>query len=348
MTALALLLLLSPLTTQTPNTVSAIKPIFATESVAIDADDPAFFVDQRNPLKSLIIGTDKSKSPDGGLFVFDLKGKIIQKVIGLDRPNNVDVGYNLKTPKGLISVAVTTERYARQLRIFSCSSQGQDSLSDITGNTKVFVGEQGEDSEPMGIACGSIDGKLYAFVTPKAGPKTGHCAQYLLVFNPNTSKVDAILVRRFGLFSGIKETESVAFDAFYKRIVYSDETIGTRICDARPKAKDVELKFFNNLGTKGDHEGIGIWESDKKGNGWIVCTDQIEENSIYRVFDRKTQAFVGAFSGGADSTDGIDISSELGIMVAMNSKDKNYLVYRLKDIAKALGLKPTIKPQIRL
>ena len=333
---------------QVAKTTPSVKAAFATEPVSVDADDPAIFLDRKSPKNSVIIGTDKSKKPQGGLFVFDLKGKTIQKFTGLDRPNNVDVAYGLSTPAGKIDLAVTTERYAKQLRIFRINSSSTTKLEDVTGTTAVFAGEKNEDGEPMGIVCVTIAGKTYAFVTPKAGPLKKHAAQYELTYNSATKKVDAKLTRRFGLFSGVKETESMAFDNFSKNVIYSDETVGTRIYSGLPLAADTENKFFNRTGTKGDHEGIAIWESDTKGNGWIVCTDQIEANSIYRLFDRKTQAFVGEFSGGADATDGIEISSELGIMVAMNSKDKNFLVYRLSDIATALKLKTSIKPLIRL
>lgn len=38
-----------------------------------------------------MVATVKRAAPDGSLVVFDLKGKIVQQVKGIDRPNNVDV-----------------------------------------------------------------------------------------------------------------------------------------------------------------------------------------------------------------------------------------------------------------
>ena len=54
----------------------AIKPLVVTEKVKHDTDDPAIWVNPDDPSKSLIIGTDKDE--DGGLYVFNLDGKIIE------------------------------------------------------------------------------------------------------------------------------------------------------------------------------------------------------------------------------------------------------------------------------
>ena len=85
-----------------------ITPLLSTEPVTYDSDDPAIWVNPNDPAKSLIIGTDKNA--DGALYVFDLQGKIIaNKVVkGLERPNNVDLGYNLPLGKDTVDFVVTT------------------------------------------------------------------------------------------------------------------------------------------------------------------------------------------------------------------------------------------------
>ncbi|HEY3441015.1 MAG TPA: hypothetical protein VGK29_09700 [Paludibaculum sp.] len=35
----------------------------------------------------------KRAAPDGSLVIFDSKGRIVQQVKGIDRPNDVDVEY---------------------------------------------------------------------------------------------------------------------------------------------------------------------------------------------------------------------------------------------------------------
>lgn len=307
-------------------TVADVSPNFATAAVAHDADDPAIWVNPVDPSRSRILGTDKIEK-DGALYVYDLRGRMVQRIGRLDRPNNVDVEGNL---------AVVTERMKRRLKVYGINPRN-GMLNDLTGETAVFEGEAGEDGAPMGIGLyrRPKDGALFAIVTPKAGPKENHLAQYRLVLNPRTNRYDAFLVRRFGRFSGVKETESVCVDDALGTVYYSDETVGTRkyLADPDVPNADRELAFFNRAGTRGDHEGIAIW-ARPNGTGYLVCTDQLENNTVYRVFRREgTNAFVGSFRIGADETDGIEITSQSlgrafpsGIFVAMNSKGRNFFV----------------------
>ena len=50
-----------------------IKPVIVTEPVNFDSDDPAIWVNPKDPSKSLVIGTDKDIN--GGLFVLIWKEK---------------------------------------------------------------------------------------------------------------------------------------------------------------------------------------------------------------------------------------------------------------------------------
>src|SRR4051812_9515268 len=97
-----------------PDSVSVIKPLYITDTVVNDTDDPAVWINHADPAGSLIIGTDKDSS--GGLYVFDLKGKMIhEKVVkGLRRPNNVDVEYGLMLNGQPVDIAVTTERFTHK------------------------------------------------------------------------------------------------------------------------------------------------------------------------------------------------------------------------------------------
>lgn len=315
--------------------IPAVTPAFHTQPVQFDPDDPAIWVNPKHPERSLILGTDKQEKV-GSLYAFDLNGKVVQRITNLDRPNNVDVRDN---------IAVVTERKQSRLRVFEIDPR-TGKLTDRTGNTAVFVGEAGDDAAPMGIGLylRKADRALFAIATPKAGPRTNHLAEYRLIRDRATGKFDARLVRRFGDYSGVKETESVAVDDERSIVYYSDETVATRWEPADPGSRR-RRRFapFNMSGTQGDHEGIAIW----KRADLVVCTDQIPGNSIFRAFSREDHRLVGEFTGGADETDGIDICDRplgprfpKGIFVAMNSRSKNFLVYDLRDVAKALSVRP--------
>ncbi|MFQ3669599.1 MAG: phytase [Fimbriimonadaceae bacterium] len=316
--------------------IADVRPNFATEAVAHDADDPAVWVHPTRPERSLIVGTDKHQGT-GGLFVFDLQGRIVQRIQPVDRPNNVDVEGNL--------VAVT-ERVARRLRFFVVDPATRR-LSDASGNTEVFVGEPGERGAPMGIALyrRPSDRALFAIVSPKQGPNEGVLAQYRVLWNPATRRYDLRFVRRFGTFSGKKEVESIAVDHQLGYVYYSDETVGTRKQHADPDhpRAGVEISVFNQAGWEGDHEGIAIW-ARPDGTGYLVCTEQLGGNSVFHVFRREgDNAPVGRFRIGSDGTDGIEATSAnlgpsfpQGLFVAMNSGDRNFLVVDWRRIAQIL------------
>lgn len=107
----------------------------------------------------------------------------------------------------------------------------------------------------------------------------------------------------------------------------------------------------------GDREGIAIY-AGRGGVGYLVATEQLPVNSGYHLYRREgTQGLPGehaavrVFSGGADSTDGIEVTSRDlgpefpgGLFVAMNSRGKNFLFHRWSDIQTAIGGKsPTQK-----
>src|SRR5690606_28738999 len=100
-----------------------IKPKYITDPVRYDSDDPAIWINRRDPSQSLILGTDKQEK-DGGLYAFSLKGKMdsLRMVRGLDRPNNVDVAYDFPYQGDTVDIAVCTERGTGSIRVFSLPS----------------------------------------------------------------------------------------------------------------------------------------------------------------------------------------------------------------------------------
>jgi 3-phytase len=70
------------------------EPFFDADGA--DADDPAIWVHPSNGAKSIVVGTLKN----GGLAVFDLQGRTIQRIDYADedaRQNNVDLLYALRS-----------------------------------------------------------------------------------------------------------------------------------------------------------------------------------------------------------------------------------------------------------
>jgi 3-phytase len=317
-----------------------IAPIRATEPVANDADDPAIWRNRRDPARSLVFGTNKVKKPDGAIYAFNLKGKVVQVVSNIDRPNNIDVLYDLTTPRGYLDLAVVAERRAGQLRIFGVDPE-TGRLSDVTGKTDV-VGKGLEGvGEPMGVVTFRHGGRSYAVVSPKSGPIDGYLEEYELLYNGLTNRVDAHFRQRYGAYSGLYEIEALAYDSATDTIYYSDERYGNR---RAPRSGKSDAGFRINQDFRLDQEGLDFWRRPNEPT-YLVSTDQIPKSSVYRVRDAKTMAVKGQFTVGADSTDGICVEGRplgpefpRGLMVVMDSVNKRFLYVDWKVVEEKLGL----------
>lgn len=311
-----------------------IKPAVVTGQTAHDTDDPAVWINPADATKSLIVGTDKDS--DGGLYLFDLSGKIIKKSVTLQRPNNVDIAYGLDLGDRKVDVAVTTERETNKLRIFSLPD-----LEPIdNGGLSVFDGET--DRAPMGVALyTSANKKIYAIVGRKTGPDGSYLWQYEL--KGDGGQVSGTVVRKFGKFSGKKEIEAIAVDNESGFLYCSDETVGIRKYYADPAKGNQELALFGTSGFKSDHEGIAIYKTGKK-TGYILVSNQ-QANS-FMIFPREgnngnenDHPFIAEIPVSTIECDGADATSvnlggrfPNGLLVAM-SNGQVFHFYDWRDIA---------------
>lgn len=255
----------------------ALKPVVVTQPTAHDTDDPAIWIHPTDPSKSIILGTDKDS--DGGLYAYDLKGNIIDKVTDLKRPNNVDIAYGLHYGDTLIDVAVATEREKSQLRVFR--------LPDLEaidgGGIPVFEGTEEEGYRaPMGIALytRAADSAIFAIVGRKSGPQEGYLWQYRLDAADGSLKAD--VVRKFGRYSGKKEIEAIAVDNELGYVYYSDEGVGVRKYHADPDAgNNDELALFAQGEVKDDHEGIAIYKRSDSTGYLLVSNQQANTFVVY-------------------------------------------------------------------
>ena len=322
------------------HTKDAIQPKYVTEQVVYDTDDPAIWINKEEPSKSLIIGTDKEVG--GGLYVYDLQGKIIEdkKVLGLGRPNNVDIAYGLKLDGKSIDIAVTTERANDQVRVFSVP----DMQPIDNGGISVFDGE--EEKGPMGVALfTNSNGVIYVIIGRKDGPSTNYLWQYKIE-DGGRGNVKFTKVREFGNYSGIKEIEAIAVDNELGYVYYSDEIFGIRKYYADPSKGNEELAVFGTGDFGRDIEGISIYKETDK-TGYVLVSDQ--QRGIFNVYPREGSAddsnkhqliksveLMTMESDGSDVTS-INLGEEFpkGIFVGM-STDRTFQIYDWRDIARQI------------
>ena len=292
-----------------------LRPSIATEPAGEDADDPAVWINPKDCSRSLILGTNKVAAPRGALVIFGMDGRVRQRIEGIDRPDNVDVEGDL---------AVVTERLKSGLRLFRVAESGVTQIAFAP----VFEGQTGLAAAPMGVALYKRprDGAVFAIVGRKTGPAEGYLWQYRVEGTRVTK------VREFGAFSGAGEIEAIAVDDELGFVYYADEQCCIRKWRADPDDPQAnrEVGTFGREGFTGDREGIAIHQD------LVVCTDQIPGGSQYHLYRRKGDQStpVAILHGPADSTDGIEVVSKpmgskfpRGFLVAMNSADKNFLLF---------------------
>lgn len=331
---------------------NALKPAAITEKTPNDTDDPAIWVHPTHPDSSLIVGTDKEVG--GGLYVYNLKGEIVRKYIDMQRPNNVDIAYGMMINGKKTDIAVTTERKAHKLRVFS--------LPDLTpidnGGIPIFEGEAGEEArDGMGIALytkqvDSVHTEIQAVVGRKTGPSGSYLWQYRLSAD-SSGVVSGEVIRKFGAYSGEKEIEAIAVDNELGYVYYSDEGVGVHKYYADPEKGNEELALFGQNDAKEDYEGIAIYKKDAK-TGYLLVSNQ--QNNSFLVYKRAGEAgnphqhtLIAEIPVSAIECDGAEASAvnfggnfPEGIFVAM-SNGKVFHIYDWREFQQWIDNNPIEK-----
>ncbi|MEO1030289.1 MAG: phytase [Bacteroidota bacterium] len=328
-------MLITVVFTSCGNKLPEIKATVVTEKTPHDTDDPAIWINEEDPEKSIVFGTDKDDI-NGGVYAFDLKGKIINEksLNGLSYPNNVDVSYGFKlNDTSSIDLMAFTERAKNQIRLYAIP---EVEMLD-GGGFKVFE----DDSEinnrrPMGIAFykNVAEDKTFLIVGRKEGPVNNYLYQYQLV--SDSLGIATKLVRKFGEFSGKKEIEAIAVDNELGYVYYADEDHCIRKYYADPKMGNEELACFGADQFSRDIEGIAIAKYPNN-SGFLIVSNQ--QAHSFCVFDRKTNAFIKEINLGTVETDGCEVTTQAlgnrfpnGLFVSMTDS-KEFLFHDLGSLS---------------
>lgn len=252
------------------------------------ADDPAIWLHPRNPAQSRILGTDKQ----GGLLAYDLNGKQLQD-LRAGRLNNVDVRAGLWTGKGLIDVAVASNRDHNSLQVFGIDRDSGE-LEDL-----------GEIATPLEDIYGLClfkngNGRVYAIVNDKDGT----FLQYHVTVQDG--RAAGTLARQFRLAS---QPEGCVADDRTQRLFVGEENEAVWALDARAE-EPARLQPVIRTGevVHADVEGLAIY-SGANSRDYLVISSQ--GNDSYVVLDAAAPYAVrGAFRIGLNAGKGIDGASE--------------------------------------
>lgn len=259
------------------------------------ADDPAIWVNQANPEKSLILGTNKK----AGLEVYDLKGKRLQN-LAIGRLNNVDVRNHVTINGKPISLAVASHRDTNSLSVFEIdqASQKVTHLADLPTELQEIYGV---------CLYQPANDKLYAF----ANGKGGEFIQYQL--NTTSKQLNATEVRRFQLES---QPEGCVADDKTHVLFIGEEDVGVWAIDAAPEQPVKPVSVIKAGGIlQADVEGLALYHAPQEsllvissqGNDSYVVVSSSAPYEVKGVFRIGLNS--NALIDGVSETDGLAVTS---------------------------------------
>lgn len=306
--------------------VPAVAETEAVASVDDAADDPAIWVDRRDPAASLIVATDKK----AGLNVYGLDGRL-RSSFPAGRVNNVD----LRTFGKRIIVAASDRNDV---------TRGRLALFELDPQTAALI-EIARPDAGAGEAYGlclyqPAKGLLNAFVVFKDGT-----IRQFEVDGPRVA-----LVRTMKLAT---QSEGCVADDRTGQLYVAEEDVGIWRFGANkadpvapfPVAKDDGARLV------ADVEGLAIAARGREG-GYLVASSQ--GDNAYAVWRLPSLAYAGRFRidangaiGGTSETDGIEITSASlpgfsgGLVIAQDGdnapKAQNFKLVRWADALRAIS-----------
>ena len=304
------------------------------------ADDPAIWINPRNPADSLVLGADKG----AGLGVYDLDGRLLQ-FLADGRINNIDLRAGFSDIGALAHIAVGSDRTKMALAIYAID-EATRKVSRIDART---IPAEFHDLYGLCMYHSQRTGDLYAFATSA----DGRMHQWRL-FPVAGNKVDAELVRRINIGS---VAEGCVVDDETGHLYVSEETVAVWRYGAEPgdgETRTAVARIEPGGVLAEDLEGLAIYKT-ANGGGYLIVTSEGSDN--YAVYDRKPpHAYRGSFwiranaeagLDGTSQTDGIEVTPmalpgfPLGLMVAQDGRydeSQNFKYVSWADIAAQLQL----------
>ncbi|MEX2124113.1 MAG: phytase [Woeseia sp.] len=330
---------------ETPN---AVKPTIETEpaeSFGDAADDPAIWVHPTDPLRSLVIGTDKKL----GLYVYDLDGRNVQ-TIPEGRLNNVDLRYGFPLGGERVALVAASNRSTDGISVFKVDADALRLVEAADGILPTGF------SDPYGLCLyrSASSGEFYVFINEGGD---GRVRQWRL-FDNGRGKVAAEQVREFPVGS---QAEGCVADDELGFLYVAEEDRGLWKYSAEPDkgANRVLIDSTDDDGRLNDDvEGLGLWLGSD-GHGYLIASNQGADN--YAVYRREgDNAYVGHFHvvanpelgiDGASETDGLDVTSAplgdrfpSGLLVVQDGRNiapeerQNFKFVSWQDVARSFAL----------
>jgi len=339
----AVLMVASGLAAQTSNIIT-VKPRIITSPVITDADDAAIWMHPTDPAKSLVIGTDKGSSPDGGLYAWNLDGTQKQRS-NMSRPNNVDIRYGFKLGSRLIDLAAVTLRDHRQARIFEIDPATRKLTDVTTPDTANVLNKMFKSPYGLTMYKRPDDGLMFIIVSSRHSDYKDKLWQIRLE-DDGAGHVKGVFVRAFGNFRNI--VEGMVADDELGYLYASEEEVGIHKYYASALKGNERLTFFGmeDSLSSGNNEGMAVYRC-VNGTGYILVAHP-ETHSI-KVYRREGERnaphqhllLTRIQDDSLRAGDGLEVNSRVfaqnfphGMLVWHNQAARNFRLYGWEDIAK--------------
>lgn len=276
------------------------------------ADDPAIWIDQQNPAKSLILGTDKRM----GLMVYSLNGDLLQS-LDLGRVNNVDVRQDPSINNPSNTIIAASNRSDNSISLFDLDPQQQ---VRHLGNIPTDL------SEVYGLCMYQSGTGSYVFINDK----DGNYQQYLVSID-NTD-IKGTKVREFALPS---QPEGCSADDQSGILYMGEEDQGIWLAEAEPSTQ-TEAKLIIHVGDilKDDVEGMEVYHGENA-NYLMVSSQGNDSFVVYGLWDdypmlanfRVDMSLRNAIDG-VSETDGLTVTSTalpglpMGVLIVQDGRNR--------------------------
>lgn len=285
----------------------SVFPIIETKAIHANseedaADDPAIWVNPKEPSKSLVYGSNKK----GGLAVYNLKGEEVD-YYPLGNINNVDIIYDFPFRDSLITVLGCSNRSDQSIDLLKIDVDGK--LQNIASGALYVDTTLIDDIYGYCFAKDKKTNQFYAMINGK----NGLFQQFEMI-----EGVDGIEIVHKRSIQFDSQTEGMVADNQYGFLYVGEEGKGIWKLEISPSTgsnKTFILKSDNsNLNIVYDIEGLSIYEKGEE--GYLIASSQ--GNFSYAVFDRMgDNDYLGSFKieaagnvDGVEETDGLDIVSD--------------------------------------
>ena len=330
----------SPMPAESSSLVAALGVTATIETAPVPsagdaADDPAIWINPKDPSQSTIIGSNKQ----GGLAVYSLDGNQLQYLPdGL--MNNVDIRAGFPLGGQEVSIVAAGNRGDNSMALYRVNPSTR-MLENVAARKIITIPAYGSC-----LYRSQKTGKFYYIVTSKSG----EVEQWEL--SDKGGKVDAKSVRRFKVGT---QLEGCVADDELGHLYIGEEAVGIWKYGAEVESGEKRV-LVDAAGPTGhlvaDVEGLTI-AYGKDGTGYLIASSQ--GNNSYVVYKREmNNAYVKTFTitagsdiDGVEDTDGIDVTMAnlgpafpQGLFVAQDGiNDKGNQNFKLVSLQSILSVR---------